>query len=136
MDNVKSILKFNDYKVKYVSFELNDKFKSDSVKIDFNIRTRFAYADDEIGSFATELEIVVFEDAIKNNYPFEMKIILIGEFYADSDDFDLVKELAEKNSVSILFPYARSIISTYTANSNISALILPPINVLKMLEEK
>lgn len=133
MDNVKSILKFNNYKVKYVSFELNDEFESDSVKIDFGIRSRVEYAEDEIGSFTTALEIDVFKDAISKNYPFEMKLILIGEFYADTNDMSLVKELAEKNSVSILFPYARSIISTYTANSNISTLILPPINVLKMV---
>ncbi|TSJ59961.1 hypothetical protein FPQ13_12760 [Allobacillus salarius] len=33
-------------------------------------------------------------------------------------------------------PYVRSLITTYTSNSNVPPLILPPINVVKMMEDK
>ena len=54
-----------------------------------------------------------------------------------NDEKEEIKEsYIEKNSVSILFPYLRSIVSTYTANSNVNTTILPTINVIKYLEKK
>ena len=39
-----------------------------------------------------------------------------------------------KNAIAILYPYVRALISTYTANANINPLILPAINVNKLIE--
>lgn len=126
---------FNDYKVKYVSFKLNDEFDSDSVEIDFNIKINIEYNKNDQSMFTTELEVDVFKDSIIKNYPFEMKVILVGEFEVRESGISQIEDLAEKNSVSILFPYIRSLISTYTANSNVNTLILPPINVHKVIEK-
>lgn len=135
MHDSKSILMFNDYKVKYVSFKLNDEFDSDSVEIDFNIKINIEYNKNDQSMFTTELEVDVFKDSIIKNYPFEMKVILVGEFEVRESGISQIEDLAEKNSVSILFPYIRSLISTYTANSNVNTLILPPINVHKVIEK-
>ena len=64
--------------------------------------------------------------AEENNYPFYLKTVLEGEFEIEGDDI----EKFEINGISLLYPYVRSIISTYTANSNIPTLVLPPINVI------
>ena len=38
--------------------------------------------------------------------------------------------------MTILFPYLRALTSVYTTNANVGTLILPPINVVKYLENK
>ena len=66
-----------------------------------------------------------------------MSVCVIGIFETDNDIDDQLKEdLAEINSVAILFPYVRALVSNYTALANVSPLILPPINVIKYMEEK
>lgn len=42
----------------------------------------------------------------------------------------------EPNAIAILYPYVRSIISTYTTNSNVDPIILPTINVVEMLKQE
>ena len=54
-----------------------------------------------------------------------MSVTIEGKFKTEGDDI----EKFEINGIALLFPYLRSIISTYTANSNMPTLILPPINV-------
>ncbi|WP_083599506.1 protein-export chaperone SecB [Caloranaerobacter azorensis] len=36
----------------------------------------------------------------------------------------------------MLFPYLRSLITTITANAGVKPIILPPININALLEEK
>ena len=63
-------------------------------------------------------------------------IVITGIFIVNCDSDELCQELLNKNAISILFPYVRALITTYTANSNVPALILPPINVNKLIEDK
>ena len=55
-----------------------------------------------------------------------MDFIMEGIFSVEGEDV----ERFEVNGISLLYPYIRSIVSTYTANSNLPTLILPPINVM------
>ena len=71
------------------------------------------------------LILTIFDKAEENNYPFYMKTVLEGKFALEGDNI----ETFEINGIALLYPYIRSIISTYTANSNMPTLILPPINV-------
>ena len=73
----------------------------------------------------------IFKDAEKNNYPFEMTVSLTGKFECEGEE----PEKFSKNAIAILYPYVRAIVSTYTANANVNALILPAINVNKLIEE-
>jgi len=57
-----------------------------------------------------------------NDYPFEIKVKILGIF--------------ETNVIAILYPYVRAIISTYTAQANVPALILPPINVNSLMKDE
>jgi len=56
-----------------------------------------------------------------------------GFFEVIEEAIDKVRQFAEINSVAILFPYVRALISTITANANIPPVILPPINVAGMM---
>ena len=55
-----------------------------------------------------------------------------GAFALISDEQENIQKYYA-NALSILYPYARAIVSTYTANANIEPLILPTVNIWKML---
>ena len=78
------------------------------------------------------LDTIVFENAKENNYPFEMKVQITGFFSLENE----TKINLEPNAVAILYPYVRAIVSTYTANANVNALILPPINVNSLFKNE
>lgn len=135
MKDIKSKLTFENYIVNSVDFKNNIEYNDDRpVKIDFDIDSEVHFLDDN--HFLLELAIEVFRDAEKNNYPFNFKANIMGKFEIFTNNEEEKNKLAEQNSVAILFPYVRALISTYTSASNVSPIILPPINVVKYLEEK
>lgn len=135
MENIKSTLRFIDYYVNKVEFYNNEKFEDAPVPIDFKIKKSIEYKQDEDNTFLVTLESKIFENPQENNYPFNMNISITGIFEIDDRDSTNIENFAEVNSVAILFPYLRSIVSTYTANANVQPLILPPINVVSMMQD-
>lgn len=132
-DNSKKFLTFKNYFVDFVHFETNINFSKDEskFKIDFDVEREINDFDED-GWYAVSLIIKIFEDAISNNFPFSMNVKITGVFQLLVDDRDLL----EQNAIAILFPYARALVSNYTANANVEPLILPPINVVAMLQKK
>ena len=89
----------------------------------------------DIKIFGNEMHVmlnaIVFDKMIEKNYPFKINVIIEGIFETSNKNVDIFKN----NAIAILFPYIRSLISTYTANSNVPTLVLPTINVNKYIEE-
>ena len=83
-----------------------------------------------------ELRADVFKQALKNKYPFEMQVILKGFFSMDSDEPTVNVNMFEKNAIAILFPYLRSIVSTYTVNANVPPVLLPAMNINEYIRRK
>lgn len=136
MESFKSDLTFEDYTVEKIEFYNNLNFNSkEDIKIDLDIDSSVTFSDDN-RSFLLKLTVELFKDAVKNNYPFSMNLSIIGMFRLDTDNKEKINTFAEVNGVAILFPYIRSIVSTYTANANVPPLILPPINVINYLKNK
>lgn len=136
MSEIKSTLRFIDYYVNKVEFYDNKHFDDSPVQIDFKIEKSIEYLKDEDNTFLVTLESKIFENPRDNNYPFNMNISITGIFEIDSKDLLNIESFAEVNSVAILFPYLRSIVSTYTANANVQPLILPPINIVSMMQNE
>lgn len=135
-NKVKSSLKFIDYYVDSVEFYNNTEFDDqEKVKLDFHLEKEIKYVEDEKKTIMVTLNLKIFENPLENNYPFNMNLSLTGIFEIDFTDIDKMREFAETNAVAILFPYLRSMVSTYTANANVSPLILPPINVVSLMEQ-
>lgn len=129
---IKSNLIFKGYIVDEVFFKINENFdNSKTVKIDFDIDDNIEF-DNESSQMSVELKLEVFKEMKKNNYPFSINVTLTGLFKTNGDNIEVFRP----NAIAILYPYLRSIVSTYTANSNVSTLILPPINVIKYIESK
>lgn len=64
--------------------------------------------------------------------PFRLKVALTGRFALCGVDEmgspETKEQVVQKNTVSILFPFLRSIVATLTSTANISTLLLPIMN--------
>jgi preprotein translocase subunit SecB len=129
MDKFKSKLRFKNYIVKNVNFEYNEDFKDDSAKLDIEIDRNIEYIKNEM---IVTLMVDLFSRTEKK-YPFKMNVEVKGFFQIENNDENIN---FEPNAIAILYPYVRAIVSTYTSNANVMPLILPPVNVNKLLEEK
>lgn len=123
-NEIKSKLAFISYKVKEVILKQNDNFKNpgEPINIVFDLKHETIKQEN---SMKILLKVEVFKNAEEKNYPFYMSATLEGNFETEGEDI----ERFEINGIALLYPYLRAIISTYTANSNMPTLILPPINV-------
>lgn len=134
--NIKSLLVFKNYIVNEVTYKANFEFSGrDSVTIDFDIENSTKIEGNN--TFLLELVVTVFPNAEIKDYPFYIKVVMTGVFEIDLETTDNTKKsFIERNAIAILFPYIRALLSVYTSNANVGTLILPPINVVKYLEEK
>lgn len=128
MDKYKSKLIFNKYIVKEINFDYNENFKERPVEIEFKISKNINYDRDKM---IVDLKVDIFEN--NDKYPFCMSVSIRGFFTIENNDENIN---FEPNAIAILYPYIRSIVSTYTAEANIMPLILPVVNVNKLLEDK
>lgn len=131
MEKYESSLKFEKYSVNEVHFIKNCDFQLTDSKIDLDWRIK---KNTEINDnkMKITLDMIIFNNSKENNYPFEIKVSITGYFYVEGEK----PKSLEKNAIAILYPYIRSLISTYTSNSNTITLTLPIINVNKLIEEQ
>ncbi|RKI41092.1 hypothetical protein D7V86_13910 [bacterium D16-51] len=134
-EEIKSILRFENYIVKDIHFKYNMEYDQD-MAIDIKFDMDAEYRIDECkGNMDVILKAYVFKEDNVKQYPFSMDIEVLGIFSITGS----LKENVERfkpNAVAILFPYVRALISTYTANANVAPLILPPININRLLKSK
>jgi preprotein translocase subunit SecB len=78
----------------------------------------------------TEIEVTTKTKIIDNNNSVNIYVELIGYFVFDSDIDEMTKNIFTNVSApAILFPYIRAYISTLTALSGRSPILLPTINL-------
>ena len=134
--SIKSVLEFKNYIVKNIDLKLNEDFdnEGEAISLDLNVGRQIEYiAIPEGTKILTGLNIKIFDKAKENNYPYELEVSIVGEFFTKNTNEAEVKLFAELNSVTILFPYLRALVSTITTNANLPTLVLPAINVNKLI---
>lgn len=126
------MIRFQDYKVTKVEYQMNTDFVWGEEAIDVQMNTESETSISRDGKkMILKLTLRIFDDEEKN-YPFRMIVEVQGAFALISDEQENIQKYYA-NALSILYPYARAIVSTYTANANIEPLILPTVNIWKML---
>ena len=131
MEKYESVLRFIRYEVNEIYFKRNKDFKSNKEGLPINLKIK-PVVDVNENNMSILLQVRIFENMQEYNAPFEMKIDLIGYFYVEGRNPENLKA----NAIAILYPYVRAIVSTYTANANITPLILPAINVNKLIKDQ
>ncbi|WP_145153163.1 protein-export chaperone SecB [Paenibacillus xylanexedens] len=85
---------------------------------------------------------VILSCKISDDAGLLLDVTLIGYFEVTFDGEDEekrgynVKDLCERNTLSILFPYLRSTISDVSVKANTEPIILPTINIVQLIEEQ
>ena len=129
MSDKQGAIKFLDYRVSKVEFYLN---KTEKQSNELNVEASSdKEVDKELKNMLVELNVEIGD---KDESPFFMSICLEGLFELSQDYLDYDINLFYSNALSILYPYVRAIVSTYTAGANIKPVILPTINIKKMLK--
>ena len=131
---IKSTLKYIGYTVDNLLFKRNPDFNEHKVEVLFNVASEVQYFEEN--KALVTVTLVIFPDAQKNDFPFSIDLSVTGEFQIENYDPTKDSKLFEINTVSIMFPYLRALVSTITANANVAPLILPPINVIQLLQNK
>lgn len=129
MSDKQGAIKFLDYRVSKVEFYLN-KTEKQSNELNVEVSSD-KEVDKELKNMLVELNVEIGD---KDESLFFMSICLEGLFELSQDYLDYDINLFYSNALSILYPYVRAIVSTYTAGANIKPVILPTINIKKMLK--
>lgn len=134
---VLSVFQFNDYKVDFMDYKFNPNFNFDKpLDIDFSLKVDVSATDDYTKGKVSIL-CNVFKDAVSNNYPFSLNICVTG-FFSSTDKINQkeMEKFCTINGTAALFPLLRSIVADVTKTANVETLILPLINVPKLMEDK
>lgn len=133
MSKIDGMIRFLNYKVTKVEYQLNTDFVWGEESIDVKMNTESESSVSEDGKkMIVTLTLRIFDDE-QQKYPFRMIVEIQGAFVLVNDEQEENIEKYYANALSILYPYARAVVSTYTANANIEPLILPTVNIWKML---
>lgn len=120
-----SSFKFLGYRISQINCRIEDGYGKAQENINQKINIENYFNQDNKKLVEVVLNITVKSDT--NNFDFFLKIK--GGFLASDDiNDDDFQKLAQNNGPAILFPFARSIITSYTAQANIPPIILPTIN--------
>lgn len=65
---------------------------------------------------------------------YEIDIRASGFFNVEQSEFD-AETLIHQNAVAIIFPYLRSEVTLLTAQPGVDPVVLPPINVVQLVED-
>ncbi|OCS87303.1 protein-export chaperone SecB [Caryophanon latum] len=129
---VNSKLKFLRYEVNKIQFINNPDYEMRDVEIDLEFNSAIERSEDYI---AQKVSIEVFPNALENGMPFQLQIDITGHFHLINESGEIDEKSIEINTLSILFPYVRSLITTITANANVPTLVLPLLNIIQTLEQ-
>jgi preprotein translocase subunit SecB len=120
-----------DLKLKKIVFEKISfermGFKNEE-KLDIKIRVQVAENKNNI--FKVTLSV---NGEKKDEYNFIVQIT--GFFSVNGSDNKANENLINQNAVAILMPYVRSEVSLITAQPETECVVLPPFNIVKMMEE-
>ncbi|AKX93417.1 protein translocase subunit secB [Moorella thermoacetica] len=135
--SIESHLIFRGYKVLYLSYKLNQNFKSQknkSIPLDFKVRTE-STVDETNNEITVDLFCNIFEEGPEKDNPFHLKVNLRGWFKASSSvEKNELYRYAEINAPAILFPFLRTVVSSVTMAANVPPVILPLVNINRLNE--
>jgi len=139
MNKNKSVLEFDSYYIDEFVFKKNENFTKDqNQKIDVDLNFEFNTERNQ-DNFKRIVTCYIFdENYVENNKPFYLKLKIYGIFsLADYDENNRKhKEIIKKNTLAILFPYIRSIISHMTLEMQVGPVQMPPMNINHFFDEE
>lgn len=122
-----SFFKFSDPYISSFQYKDNDDFdpeKFEEMKINFKNKIM---KDEDKQRALVEVTMKIGDEV---NCPFSITIVMQSYFYwGDCDNKELIKNLLEKNAVSLLIGYIRPIVANITSFSRFPTYNLPFVNL-------
>lgn len=130
MEKVKASINFKRYFINEIKFKLNNNEKDqNNIDLQFNGNTTIYHEKNEA---AVSLICIMGEN--ESDSPFSLYVSITGLFDYQSDmKDDKLQKLITTNATAILFPYLRAMVTNITSNAGISPVILPTLNINKLL---
>jgi preprotein translocase subunit SecB len=72
----------------------------------------------------------------KNDFSLSLTAIGVFDFTSNIEDEAARENMLKINGSAIIFPFIRSFVAQITAQPNMTPIVLPPINVTKMIDEE
>lgn len=135
MHKSESVLHLKEYFVNEMSYKVNEKF--DFTKItEVNLKPKFTKFIKKIdnNNFMAYLKIDIFDN--EEIVPFLLNITISGLFNLENWENEENKTIAEMNTIAILFPYLRTLVTFATSNGGMNPYILPVLNINALFEKK
>ena len=129
-----SALIFHDYIVEKIEFSRKGNDVQNIENYNFTLNNEVLESEDK-EIFKIFLEIII-EDDDNSIY---INIAISGIFGFDEKhniEESIKKSIVQKNTLAILFPYLRSLVSTISSNAGIKPIIIPAVNINLLLENK
>ena len=122
-----SALQFNNYSVEELYFK-NVPVLTEQQQ--FDIPSRFKQDVIDLGDNNYDIKLSFdITPTEEHPMPFELRVTMVGHFSynsANGTDEEKAKEcILRRNTISILFPFLRSIVATLTTTANVPTLVLP-----------
>jgi len=130
MKNIESILVMEQLVFDKIYFNRTGKKNDKQIKYNFEI---------QIGRGKNNISKVTIILIGHKEDEYDLEISISG-FFRISEQADISSEkidmLLEHNAVAILMPYLRSEVSILTAQPNTDCVVLPPFNIINMMDKK
>lgn len=130
----KSCLTLKNYIVKTMNFSINPNFKFGENKA-ININPEFKREIKKVDDNTATVNLAFRISDEEKDMPFYIKIDIEGLFHLENWEQPEYLPLMTSNTIAILFPYLRTLVSMMTANANISPYILPVMNITALFDQ-
>ncbi len=128
-----STFRFLGYRISKIECAIDDHFDIKKNPFEQSIQVQINY-DKEDDCF---VEVVLNIEVKSTDKAFSFFMIIKGGFRREKEmPSELFDIMAKQNAPAILFPFARAIITSYTAQANIPPIILPLVNFTGQNQEE
>lgn len=131
----RDVLKLNHYSVEKIDFHLNKNFNpkaTPTISLNPDFRRNIRKIDEN--KALVELTVIIQTKEVQ--LPFYLEVSIGGLFTLDHwEESENTLNLMKNQTIAILFPLIRSLVTVVTANSNIPPLMLPLLDVAALFEE-
>ena len=122
-------MSFDDFKIKKISFSVNDKFKKKKTIL-INPEIAVASNFDKAKLLITVLLKISLS---KGDMPFFFEVVSESKFsFQEVPDKNIIKKLSTINCPAIIFPYVRETIADLTRRSGYPPFHMSPINFVEL----
>lgn len=128
-----STLTFDNYLVTELSYKQNSNFSFENdLDVSFDANAKIQLSDSD----ASVTLKVICGDENNIDCPFVLNVEVMGIFKVEGNIKDF-KELVTTNTLAILFPYVRSLVSDLSSRSNVYPQYrLPLLNIVEFIKSK